>query len=863
MATRETPSLCCTCSSPHIYLLSVCAYHKYCRSCFEIVYSHPERLTCTQCRFIATPWLASRIHSTSVSVPIVSEGLLQRRDNRINQQQNGNSNSLQSYEQLQRLNFSPQCSQNPTVLGNERQLAPTSVAVPFYAQGCSSLVAADQGKSFSITRENFLQDLPWESELHSNIQRQIQENSLTGGLSAQQQQHSLNFNDIDLSLSSLSEMISNLSSAKVSPQSPNLLQHSRLPELPTPMTIAGFSNVSPYGLLPLNYSSSISERLFSPQFSSSAYAMPSHFFQPESSNLQLPVVTSVPSSATNQFCYRHPLQRVGLSCQKCRISFCLNCIDLHQNHMESVSILKENDPLHRHSEIISQMLKQQDRMKQLETMMKGLQMMGSSSPWGLNPELMHCDREGRQHKMATDDQKHTPSLSYDSMSMCGQRSNSSKSHSPVEVMSSSRPEAASLYQNVAEPDPSQCRVIAGLRIRSRQDASFLVHLCDQFGRPTDWRGRSITVEISLLPSNQIVTHKIQQHAERPGVFRVTYRLAINGCYKITVKIFNAEIVNSPLTFNYPSPKVVGTIGRQDYLDRGDGFLERPWGVTVQDDRVIVADRTSCTVQFFDKEGNFVKKIGKRSETNGKADSHCEFYRPSGITIDSHGRFIITDKDNHRVKVYSQSCEFLRQFGERGKSIGQFEYPFGIAVNKKDDIFIADSKNDRIVSYNRNLVFLCKTCSKMIKNPRDVACYRSFAIVSLFDCGELVVFDQCLQISLFKIGSAFLGRPQGIDVDVDGDIIVVESTRFSPIEAQNYRFLPKYKMINRRSKEPRISVFKTDIKNLLQLTVELDYCFTSTEHDAYGALNEPCGVHVTDKGEIFVVDSLNHRILIWV
>lgn len=872
MDNQEAVCLCCKCGSPHVYLLSLCAYHKYCKNCFEIVYSNPETLSCIQCQFIAKPRFAGRVTATGVCVGTVAEGL-GHRDSEVlvqhrgsNIRQNSDSlNLLHSYDHLERPNFNRQCSQDLAAYGGEKQFASAETRQPWFTHSPKSESSGSDHRESARNATNAeFPSLHWSLEFYSKLQKQLEENSGTSSLPAQHpQQHIVNFNDVaDLHSSPLVENTTKLllpppPPVIVSSQPPNLLQYSCLSELPKPSTLTGLSNIQPTD--PMSFHNSNIPEWPLPQLLLSSLSLggPSHFWR--SCNSQPPIGAITPSDSASQFCSRHVLQRATLNCRKCSSSrFCHKCIDLHQAHLDSVFVLKEDDRLRQQSELISQMLQREERMKKLETTMKGLQLVGHTSAWEVNPDMVHRMGASKGNGKAI------PLLSYDNITTSSTPSSCSNSHLPAEM------DILPGHKNILNPDPSKCKLVAGLRIRSHLEASFFVDICDRLGRPTGWSGNSLSVEISLRASNHLVPYNIQDHPERPGLFKVNYQLATNGCYKVTVKILNIEISNSPLIFNYPSPKVIGAIGLREALDGGDGFLERPWGVTVHGSHVIVADRTSCTVQIFSKDGKFVKKIGKRSEASSRADSLCEFYRPSGIAIDSQGRFIITDKDNHRIKVYNKSCDFLRQFGEKGRSIGQFDYPFGVAVNEKDEIFIADSKNDRIVSYSSDLIFLRKTYSgsKFVKNPRDVACYGSYVIASLFDNGELVVFDQCLLVSLLKIGSSYLGRPQGIDIDVDGDIIVVESTRYSPIEPVNTRYHAKYKTSSRRSKEPRISVFKTDIRkqrNVVggpKLTAELNYSFTSTECDEYGALNEPCGVHITEKGEIFVVDSLNHRVLIW-
>jgi len=91
----------------------------------------------------------------------------------------------------------------------------------------------------------------------------------------------------------------------------------------------------------------------------------------------------------------------------------------------------------------------------------------------------------------------------------------------------------------------------------------------------------------------------------------------------------------------------------------------------------VAARGTNTVQTFDQRGRFIKRLGIPSQNNESPDEK-EFFRPTGVAADSMDCIIITDKDNHHVKVYNSSAELRGMFGEHGKLNNQFNYLIGMA-----------------------------------------------------------------------------------------------------------------------------------------------------------------------------------------
>ena len=72
----------------------------------------------------------------------------------------------------------------------------------------------------------------------------------------------------------------------------------------------------------------------------------------------------------------------------------------------------------------------------------------------------------------------------------------------------------------------------------------------------------------------------------------------------------------------------------------------------------------------------------------------QFNRPASVCLDSLGRLIVTDKDNHRMQVFTMDGEFLLKFGEKGSANGQFMYPWDVACNSKNQILVSDTRNHR-------------------------------------------------------------------------------------------------------------------------------------------------------------------------
>jgi len=77
------------------------------------------------------------------------------------------------------------------------------------------------------------------------------------------------------------------------------------------------------------------------------------------------------------------------------------------------------------------------------------------------------------------------------------------------------------------------------------------------------------------------------------------------------------------------------------------------------------------IQILPKQRNYHEinqpKLTFGSEGNGNG----QFNYPSGVTVNSNGNIIISDKNNHRIQIFDSEGNFLLTFGSKGNGNGQF------------------------------------------------------------------------------------------------------------------------------------------------------------------------------------------------
>ena len=142
----------------------------------------------------------------------------------------------------------------------------------------------------------------------------------------------------------------------------------------------------------------------------------------------------------------------------------------------------------------------------------------------------------------------------------------------------------------------------------------------------------------------------------------------------------------------PDLKFVDTFGSKG---EKHGEFIKPWDVSFNSDGfVYIADSGNHRIQVFeyrDSKWNFIRTIGKEGRDEG------QLMWPSSVFIDHKNQNLVyvTEDDNYRVSIFTDSGEFLNSFGKKGTSPGEFDLPHGIIVDENGYIYVSDHKNNSI------------------------------------------------------------------------------------------------------------------------------------------------------------------------
>jgi len=213
--------------------------------------------------------------------------------------------------------------------------------------------------------------------------------------------------------------------------------------------------------------------------------------------------------------------------------------------------------------------------------------------------------------------------------------------------------------------------------------------------------------------------------------------------------------------------------------KGEGQLERPFGVAAADDGSFYAvDRINNRVVKYDKEGKVAGQFGSLGSSDG------QFNDPRGIALAPDGTVWVADLGNDRIQAFSPSGAFLRKV----KFSDPAAQPYAIAVAPNGSIWVTDIGIPRVVGFKDNPVSNLGAVYGKQSNPSDAGTDLGSPVgvtvdkynnVWVTDNGidKVLQFDANrkwkFQFGAFGSGPGQFQGPIGIDIAPSGNLAVME------------------------------------------------------------------------------------------
>ncbi len=248
----------------------------------------------------------------------------------------------------------------------------------------------------------------------------------------------------------------------------------------------------------------------------------------------------------------------------------------------------------------------------------------------------------------------------------------------------------------------------------------------------------------------------------------------------------------------------------------------------------------------------------------------QFNGPTGLSVDNDGTLYVADTGNHRIQRILLNGE-VQVFGGAGSGKGQMLGPTSVAVEPTGQRFFAvDYGNHRILAYR--ISGSSQLLNTVCRAPNSVAIDSEGALWIADALAERVVrVDESTGILMGGLDRSMgIVRPIAVACDHLKNVYVTDGTtkdvtrytffgqRLRALGELRRLHAPQQVAIDRLGRvyvteqdAGRLHVFSSEGQSLA--AVELP-------SKKLGPLNQPSGVAIGPKGEIYISDTLNHRIL---
>ena len=287
-----------------------------------------------------------------------------------------------------------------------------------------------------------------------------------------------------------------------------------------------------------------------------------------------------------------------------------------------------------------------------------------------------------------------------------------------------------------------------------------------------------------------------------------------------------------------------------------GEFDFPIGIArTRSDSILVTDFTNARVQEFSSDGRFLH-----------AFSVSLF--PGGIALDQEGNIFISHagippsrydhpRQRDKIAVFSASGKLLREWGQFGTGDGEFDMPGGIAISHDGRVYVADQCNRRIQVFDKEGKFLTKWGQKGFQpgefggNPHPKAFFAGPSFIALDRAGNLFTTESTL-------GRVQQFTPDGKSLLTWGDNQEVPGSfggYFTGFKQRNMQGPTGITV------DPNGQLWANSIGGRIQQFSEQgDYLDGfGEEGTGPGQFYAPHGIAIDSKGNLYVVDSFNHRI----
>jgi DNA-binding beta-propeller fold protein YncE len=208
---------------------------------------------------------------------------------------------------------------------------------------------------------------------------------------------------------------------------------------------------------------------------------------------------------------------------------------------------------------------------------------------------------------------------------------------------------------------------------------------------------------------------------------------------------------------------------------GDGTVKTAHGLRIDHEgNVWTTDLGTHQVIKYDPMGKVLLTLGKKKQPGDTPD---QFNMPADVAVSAAGDIYVADGyGNSRVVKFSKDGKYLKEWGKKGKGVGEFDLVHAIFLDGKGRVYVGDRENDRVQVFD--------TEGKFLEQWRE--CGAPYGLFLQGGQRMLVADGRGNEVRILDLGGKLLARfgmkgmgpgqflmPHGICADSQGTIYVTE------------------------------------------------------------------------------------------
>tara|TARA_B100001741_G_C16544223_1_gene595909 strand:+ start:398 stop:2200 length:1803 start_codon:yes stop_codon:yes gene_type:complete len=224
-------------------------------------------------------------------------------------------------------------------------------------------------------------------------------------------------------------------------------------------------------------------------------------------------------------------------------------------------------------------------------------------------------------------------------------------------------------------------------------------------------------------------------------------------------------------------KILSVIGKNGYKE---GTFRLPYGTEIFDDLLWTTDCTNENISVFELDGEFVDSFSSYGKGDGYLDT------PADIKIDNQ-KIYVAEERNNRVQIFDLNGEALASFGndygqlEKDNNKINLNAPLGVAV-MDENILVVDYGNNQVSYFDQNYEPIWVS-----RNEEDdpynwnqpyyaEVLNKEVFIITNKEANEVSLITNKGE-KLRSFGSDILKLPHEVAVDKDENIYVADTNNF--------------------------------------------------------------------------------------